>query len=97
MLANNYKPRRTIKLIGYAAEEVGLLGSKDIAASFKAKNANVVGVMQLDMTNYKGSPLDIYLYTDYAEQRTKSVCRKPDHHLSANPENRLRQMRLRLF
>ncbi|MBR7781842.1 M20/M25/M40 family metallo-hydrolase [Undibacterium luofuense] len=67
MLANNYKPRRTIKLIGYAAEEVGLLGSKDIAASFKAKNANVVGVMQLDMTNYKGSPLDIYLYTDYTD------------------------------
>lgn len=67
LVANNYKPRRTIKLIGYAAEEVGLLGSKDIAASHKSKNANVVGVMQLDMTNYKGSPSDIYLYTDYTD------------------------------
>ncbi len=67
MVSSNYKPRRTIKLIGYAAEEVGLLGSKDIAANHKSKAANVVGVMQLDMTNYKGSPSDIYLYTDYTD------------------------------
>ena len=65
MIASGYKPRRTIKFMAYAAEEVGLRGSKDIAANFKANNINVVGVMQLDMTNYKGSPSDIYLYTDY--------------------------------
>lgn len=67
MIANGYKPRRTIKMIGYAAEEVGLRGSKDIAASYKASNVNVVGVMQLDMTNYKGSANDIYIYTDYTD------------------------------
>lgn len=67
MMASGYKPRRTIKFIGYAAEEVGLRGSKDIAANFKANNVNVVGVMQLDMTNYKGSPGDIYIYTDYTD------------------------------
>lgn len=67
LIANGYKPRRTIKMIGYAAEEVGLRGSKDIAANFKANNVNVVGVMQLDMTNYKGSPSDIYLFTDYTD------------------------------
>ena len=65
MVANNYKPRRTLKFIGYAAEEVGLKGSAEIAKKFKADNVNVVGVMQLDMTNYKGSANDIYLYTDY--------------------------------
>lgn len=65
MIASGYRPRRTIKFMAYAAEEVGLRGSKDIAANFKANNINVVGVMQLDMTNYKGSPNDIYLYTDY--------------------------------
>ncbi len=65
MIASGYKPRRTIKFMAYAAEEVGLRGSKDIAANFKANNIKVVGVMQLDMTNYKGSPSDIYLYTDY--------------------------------
>jgi leucyl aminopeptidase len=67
MIATGYKPRRTIKMIGYAAEEVGLRGSKDIAANFKANNVNVVGAMQLDMTNYKGSASDIYIYTDYTD------------------------------
>jgi leucyl aminopeptidase len=67
MIASGYKPRRTIKFIGYAAEEAGLRGSKDIAANYKANNVNVVGVMQLDMTNYKGSPGDIYIYTDYTD------------------------------
>jgi leucyl aminopeptidase len=65
MIAAGYKPRRTIKMIGYAAEEVGLKGSAAIAQNFKANNVNVVGVMQLDMTNYKGSAGDIYIYTDY--------------------------------
>ncbi len=67
MVAGGYKPRRTLKLMGYAAEEVGLRGSQEIAKSFKAANTNVVGVMQLDMTNYKGSDKDIYLYTDYTD------------------------------
>ncbi|KWI37831.1 aminopeptidase [Burkholderia ubonensis] len=65
LLANNYKPKRTIKFIGYAAEEAGLLGSKAIAKQFRAQNANVVGVLQLDMTNYKGDAKDIYLISDY--------------------------------
>ncbi|MFZ6819382.1 M20/M25/M40 family metallo-hydrolase [Undibacterium sp. Ji22W] len=65
MFANNYQPRRTIKFIAYAAEEVGLKGSAEIAKKFKTDGVNVVGVMQLDMTNYKGSAKDIYLFTDY--------------------------------
>ena len=67
MLANNYKPRRTIKFMAYAAEEVGLRGSAEIANSFAAAGANVVGVMQLDMTNYKGAANDIYIFTDYTD------------------------------
>lgn len=67
IVAGGYKPRRTIKLMGYAAEEVGLRGSQEIAKSFKAADVKVVGVMQLDMTNYKGSDKDIYLYTDYTD------------------------------
>ena len=63
----NYKPRRTIKLMAYAAEEVGLRGSQDIANSFAAAGTNVVGVLQLDMTNYKGAASDIYLFSDYTD------------------------------
>ncbi|MEN9866519.1 MAG: hypothetical protein RL748_2109, partial [Pseudomonadota bacterium] len=67
IVASGYKPRRTIKLMGYAAEEVGLLGSKDIANSFKAANTKVVGVFQLDLTNYKGSSTDIWMVSDYTD------------------------------
>ena len=63
----NYRPRRTIKLIGYAAEEVGLRGSQDIARAFKKDKVDVVGVLQLDMTNFKGSSKDIYLISDYTD------------------------------
>ncbi|MES2316827.1 MAG: M20/M25/M40 family metallo-hydrolase [Pseudomonadota bacterium] len=67
MIASGYKPRRTIKFIGYAAEETGLRGSAAIAQNYKAANVNVVGVMQLDMTNYKGSASDIWIYTDFTD------------------------------
>jgi len=63
-IANGYKPARTVKFIAYAAEEVGLNGSAAIANSFKASGVNVVAVLQLDMTNYKGSTYDFGMVTD---------------------------------
>jgi len=65
LMANNYHPRRTIQLMAYSAEEEGLLGSAQIADDYAAKGRKVVGVMQLDMTNWKGSPEDLYIFTDY--------------------------------
>lgn len=67
LVAGGFKPRRTIKFMAYAAEEVGLRGSQEIAKSFAAAGANVVGVMQLDMTNYKGAVNDIYIFSDYTD------------------------------
>ena len=69
LVANNYRPRRTLKFMAYAAEEVGLRGSQEIANSFSSAGTNVVGVMQLDMTNYKGSASDIYIFTDYTDSQ----------------------------
>jgi bacterial leucyl aminopeptidase len=70
VMQNGYKPQRTIKFMAYAAEEVGLLGSKDIANSFKKAGLNVVGVVQLDMTNFKGTAdKDIVFMTDYTNQQ----------------------------
>ncbi|POB00275.1 aminopeptidase [Chromobacterium sinusclupearum] len=65
LLAGNYQPRRTIKFMAYAAEEVGLRGSADIAKRFKQQQTKVVGALQLDMTNYQGDEQDIFLFTDY--------------------------------
>ncbi|MBB5203126.1 leucyl aminopeptidase [Inhella inkyongensis] len=67
LAASGYKPRRTLKFMAYAAEEVGLRGSAEIAKAHATAGINVVGVMQLDMTNYKGSANDIYIYTDYTD------------------------------
>jgi leucyl aminopeptidase len=64
-LADGWKPKRTIKFMGYAAEEVGLRGSAAIASRFRSDGVQVVGVLQLDMTNYKdGAPYDMQLISD---------------------------------
>ncbi len=63
----NLRPRRSITLIAYAAEEVGLRGSQDIARDFMQRQVDVVGVLQLDMTSFKGSAKDIYLISDYTD------------------------------
>ncbi|UUZ46728.1 M20/M25/M40 family metallo-hydrolase [Massilia sp. B-10] len=73
---SNYRPRRTIKLIAYAAEEVGLRGAQDIAAQFRKEQIDVVGVLQLDMTNYRGSPKDIYLISDYTDREQNAFLEK---------------------
>lgn len=83
LVDNSYQPQKTLKFMAYAAEEVGLLGSKEIAKDFKKKNVNVVGVMQLDMTNFKGSDeFDIVLMTDYTnEEQNKFVGAIIDHYV----------------
>ncbi len=71
LLDSNFKPERTIQFMAYAAEEVGLLGSKAIAKKYKSEGKQVVGVVQFDMTNHKGSEdLDIVFMSDFtnAEQ-----------------------------
>jgi leucyl aminopeptidase len=65
LLAKDYRPARTIQLIAYAAEEVGLRGSQDIVKKYKKRGVNVIGVMQLDMTNFQGSEKDIWLMKDF--------------------------------
>lgn len=65
LLSNGFTPDRTVKLIGYAAEEVGLVGSGAIAADAVANGTEVVAVLQLDMTGYNGSVEDVALIDDY--------------------------------
>jgi bacterial leucyl aminopeptidase len=66
LTAKVFRPERTVKFMAYAAEEVGLRGSDAIAASYRAANTNVVGVLQLDMTNYRGSQgFDMVMITDF--------------------------------
>jgi leucyl aminopeptidase len=83
LVDNSYQPQKTIKFMAYAAEEVGLLGSSEIAKNYKSRNVNVVGVMQLDMTNFKGSrDLDIVMMSDYTnEEQNKFIGTIIDHYV----------------
>ncbi|WP_378177957.1 M20/M25/M40 family metallo-hydrolase [Aquimarina sp. SS2-1] len=60
----NFQPKRTMEFMAFAAEEVGLRGSREIAEDYRNRNVNVISYMQLDMTNYKGSTNDVYVSTD---------------------------------
>ena len=60
-----YVPEKTIQLMGYAAEEYGLIGSRDISSYSSSSWKNVVGALNLDMAGFKGSKEDIYIITTH--------------------------------
>lgn len=67
-LADGWKPERTVQFMAYAAEEVGLRGSRAIAEKYALEGVNVVGMLQLDMTNYRvGDSRDLRLITDHVD------------------------------
>lgn len=61
------RPKRTIQFMGYAAEEVGLRGSQDIASKYAAAGKKVIGVIQFDMSNFAGSGEGIWMLTDHVD------------------------------
>ena len=65
LLERDVRPARTLQLIAYAAEEVGLRGSLSIVREYRRRGVDVVGALQLDMTNYQGSDRDIWLIQDF--------------------------------
>lgn len=76
LLENNYRPKRTLQFIAYAAEEIGLVGSGEIAQRHRNQGIDVLGTLQLDMTNYKGSSNDIYIYEDYTDGMQNNFLRR---------------------
>ena len=66
LMASGARPERTIEIHGYAAEEIGLVGSQDMAQKYKAAGKNVVTMVQHDMNLYKepGTPDKIWFVTN---------------------------------
>ena len=58
IMQHNLKFERTIEIHGYAAEEIGLVGSQDLAQKYKAANKNVIAMLQIDMNLYNGGKAD---------------------------------------
>jgi len=76
IIEGGYRPEKTIKIISYAAEEVGLRGSNEIATRMKSINAKIVGVIQFDMTNFLGSDGKINLISDYTNSNQNAFLGK---------------------
>jgi leucyl aminopeptidase len=77
MMKHDYKPKRTIQIMAYAAEEVGLLGSAAIAKHYAAEKKNVLGVLQLDMTLFRGTKSkDIVLMKDFSDKKQNNFLGK---------------------
>jgi leucyl aminopeptidase len=62
LMAQNIRPERTIEIHAYAAEEIGLVGSQNIANTYRDNGVNVVAMVQHDMNIYKaaGTPDKIW-------------------------------------
>jgi len=68
--------------MGYAGEEVGLLGSQDIARKYRRDNDSVVAVMQFDMTMFPDSKPMLQLVNDFtSEPLNRLIGRLLDHYV----------------
>ena len=65
IIDTKHLPKRSLQFISYAAEEVGLRGSTDIATTYKKQDKKIKGVLQFDMTNFDGDQNHIVLIDDY--------------------------------
>lgn len=64
LIETGFQPDRTLEFMTYAGEEIGLVGSQDIASRYSKSNKQVFAVMQLDMTMYPGQANAIHFVTD---------------------------------
>lgn len=58
IMEQNWTFDRTLEIHGYAAEELGLVGSQDWARKYRADNKNVISMVQHDMNIYRSGPAD---------------------------------------
>lgn len=84
MVEHNYAPKHTIQFISYAAEEVGIQGSYELARVYRQKKREILGAMQFDGVNYKGPSYDMSLVGDNTNpEQNKFVAGLIDTYLKA--------------
>ncbi|MFZ4404093.1 MAG: M20/M25/M40 family metallo-hydrolase [Pseudobdellovibrionaceae bacterium] len=77
---NGFRPDRTIEFFWYAGEEGGLLGSSEIAKSYKQANKNVKAVLQLDMTLFPGEGEGVIgNISDYTDPQLRKILEEINH------------------
>jgi leucyl aminopeptidase len=69
LMDSGYRPDRTIEFMTYAGEEIGLVGSQDIAEQYKQQGVKVAAVLQMDMTMYPGSDPKLHMISDHVDRQ----------------------------
>jgi len=67
LLESDFIPATTIEFQWYAAEEVGLRGSQEIANGYQANGVDVVAMTNFDMTGYLSANKRIGFITDFTD------------------------------
>jgi len=67
LVSNGFRPLRTIEFMAYAAEEVGLRGSQDIARAYRTQGKNVYAVYQNEMSGYVENAPTVTVLQDYVD------------------------------
>lgn len=76
ILQNNYQPQNTIDFFWYAGEELGLIGSSEIAKSYRLQNTNVIAALQLDMLGVPDQAHNIFLEQDFSSPKLNQLLRQ---------------------
>ena len=79
LMATNFKPKSTIEIHGYGAEEIGLVGSKEMARDYKLRGEQVISMVQFDMNGYTSTG-----------DRITFITNKTDRGLTSQLENLVR-------
>lgn len=85
----NFVSQRTIEVMAYAAEEIGLVGSAEIAQEYSSNNIDVGAVVQFDMTNYNGSANDLSFITDFTDGTLNSFLMDLLDHYNGSGEHEI--------
>ncbi len=64
-----FRPESTIEIHGYGAEEIGLVGSQEMADDYKSRGVNVVSMVQFDMNGFAKNEAKISFVTNKTNSR----------------------------
>ncbi len=76
LMESGFRPQRTIEIHGYAAEEIGLVGSQEIAESFRKQNKKVISMVQFDMNAFANGNAKITFVSNGTDSSLSSQLRQ---------------------
>lgn len=85
MMESGIKPKRTVEIHGYAAEEIGLVGSAQLADAYRRNSVDVIAMVQMDMNLFSGRRQDLstmyFVTNDTNKQLTEALATLSSNYL----------------